>query len=94
MSEHGVIIEDKKDNLRIRSATLKDVSILNSWWNDGSVMAHAGYPNGLNQSMEQTKECIRNVESMSCYDSVHLVIMFAIWYNDCWTSLTKEYKCY
>lgn len=63
MSEHGVIIEDNKNNLRIRSATIKDVSILNSWWNDGSVMAHAGFPNGLNQSVEETKECIKNNET-------------------------------
>lgn len=60
MSEQRVRIENIKDSLLIRSATLEDASILTKWWNDGTVMAHAGFPNGLNQSIEQTKEQIRN----------------------------------
>lgn len=53
----------QKDNLIIRSATVDDANILNNWWNDGSVMAHAGFPLGLNQSLEQTIDCIKNNES-------------------------------
>lgn len=34
-------------NLTIRNATLNDAAILCKWWNDGKVMAHAGFPNGL-----------------------------------------------
>jgi RimJ/RimL family protein N-acetyltransferase len=34
-------------NLTIRNATSKDAQILRNWWNDGKVMAHAGFPNGL-----------------------------------------------
>ena len=36
-----------KDNITIRSATLADAPLLNAWWNDGAVMAHAGFPQGL-----------------------------------------------
>ncbi len=33
--------------IRIRNASPDDAPILVSWWNDGSIMAHAGFPNGL-----------------------------------------------
>ena len=52
----------EKDNIVIRSANLKDAEILNHWWNDGSVMEHAGFPNGLGQSMEETIECVKRNE--------------------------------
>ena len=39
--------------LRIRNATLNDVTQLQTWWNDGKVMAHAGFPNGLNITEEK-----------------------------------------
>ena len=52
----------EKDNIVIRSANLKDAEILNRWWNDGSVMEHAGFPNGLGQSMEETIECVKSNE--------------------------------
>ena len=35
-------------NLKIRNATAEDAELLCQWWNDGRVMAHAGFPNGLN----------------------------------------------
>lgn len=34
-------------NLVIRNATVNDVPLLYSWWNDGKIMAHAGFPNGI-----------------------------------------------
>ena len=34
-------------DLCIRNAEEKDCEQLAAWWNDGSVMAHAGFPNGL-----------------------------------------------
>ncbi|MBQ9733423.1 MAG: GNAT family N-acetyltransferase [Clostridia bacterium] len=34
-------------NLTIRPATAADVPQLAAWWNDGKVMAHAGFPLGL-----------------------------------------------
>ncbi len=42
----------RNNNLTIRNATSNDASILCKWWNDGKVMAHAGYPNGLGTSEE------------------------------------------
>lgn len=34
-------------NLTVRNAVADDAGLLASWWNDGSVMAHAGFPLGL-----------------------------------------------
>ncbi|HHT15781.1 MAG TPA: GNAT family N-acetyltransferase [Clostridiales bacterium] len=44
----------EKDNITIRSAQAHDAKTLNAWWNDGRVMEHAGFPNGLGQPMEET----------------------------------------
>ena len=46
----------------IRSATVDDAAQLNSWWNDGKVMAHAGFPNGLGESLDDTICNIRQWE--------------------------------
>jgi len=40
-------------NLAIRNAAPEDASLLCRWWNDGRVMAHAGYPNGLNMTPQR-----------------------------------------
>ncbi|ETT57742.1 GNAT family acetyltransferase [Paenibacillus sp. FSL R7-277] len=37
----------QQGNLVIRDATVADAELLCSWWNDGTVMAHAGFPKGL-----------------------------------------------
>jgi RimJ/RimL family protein N-acetyltransferase len=42
----------KKGRFRIRNATAQDARLLQNWWNDGKVMAHAGFPNGLGISEE------------------------------------------
>lgn len=39
-------------NITIRHATPEDASLLANWWNDGSIMAHAGFPNGLGTTAE------------------------------------------
>ena len=39
-------------NLSIRNATPADAELLCNWWNDGKVMAHAGFPDGLNTTPE------------------------------------------
>lgn len=57
------------NNLTIRTAVVEDAEILTSWWNDGKIMAHAGFPNGLNQSIEETINQInknRNSLSQRC----------------------------
>lgn len=48
-----MFIEHK--NIMIRNATADDAAQLAKWWNDGSIMAHAGFPNGLNTSAEKVK---------------------------------------
>ena len=49
----------KYKNLTIRNATVNDASLLAKWWNDGTVMAHAGFPNGTGQTEEQIAESIK-----------------------------------
>jgi len=41
-----------KGNLTIRNAQTTDAHQLSVWWNDGSVMAHAGFPNGIGTTEE------------------------------------------
>lgn len=40
-------------NITIRNAVPEDGALLARWWNDGGVMAHAGFPNGLGISAEK-----------------------------------------
>ena len=40
-------------NLTIRDAVAADAEQLTAWWNDGAVMAHAGFPNGLGTTVEK-----------------------------------------
>ncbi len=40
-------------DLRIRNATQEDAPRLAAWWNDGRVMAHAGFPHGLGTTPEE-----------------------------------------
>lgn len=47
------------NNLLIRTAEQKDVPQLVAWWNDGSVMAHAGFPLGLGTTVEKVTASLR-----------------------------------
>lgn len=49
-------------NLCIRNATTADAVILTNWWNDGAVMAHAGFPNGIGETPEHVAEKIAKDE--------------------------------
>lgn len=40
-------------DLTIRDAGRADCAALAAWWNDGGVMAHAGFPNGLGTTAEE-----------------------------------------
>lgn len=42
----------------IRNAEKSDCEQLAIWWNDGSVMAHAGFPNGLGTCAEEIEKQI------------------------------------
>ncbi|MDF2942875.1 MAG: hypothetical protein K0S01_1733 [Herbinix sp.] len=52
----------QKDNLAIRLVTTEDAVILCKWWNDGAIMEHAGFPNGLNTNEDKIIEQIMNEE--------------------------------
>ncbi len=52
----------QKDNIVIRSAIVDDAIQLNKWWNDGKVMEHAGFPNGIGESLDDTIANIRGRE--------------------------------
>ncbi len=43
----------KYNELTIRNAEAGDAAQLTAWWNDGAVMAHAGWPNGLGTTVEK-----------------------------------------
>ena len=40
-------------DITIRNAVSSDAELLAKWWNDGAVMAHAGFPNGLGTTVEK-----------------------------------------
>src|SRR5699024_1142166 len=52
----------QQDSIVIGSATINDAIQLYKWWNDGRVMEHAGFLNGLGESMEDTIDNIRSWE--------------------------------
>lgn len=53
----------KDNNLVIRSATVDDSILIFKWWNDGKIMEHAGFPNGLNATLDSvSKAILRNSE--------------------------------
>ena len=52
-------MERQYGDITIRNAKLEDASQLCRWWNDGAVMAHAGFPNGLGITAEEIADKIR-----------------------------------
>lgn len=48
------------ENLTIRQAEVADAKQLAAWWNDGAVMAHAGFPKGLGTTGEEVIEGLGN----------------------------------
>ena len=48
----------EKGDLVIRNANIDDAYILSKWWNDGAVMAHAGFPNGTGQTADGIAESL------------------------------------
>ena len=46
-------MEIRYHDLCVRNAEARDCARLAAWWNDGRVMAHAGFPLGLNTSAEE-----------------------------------------
>ena len=52
-------MELQYENVRIRNAAVTDAPLLAKWWNDGAVMAHAGFPNGIGTTPEKVAKQIR-----------------------------------
>lgn len=50
----------EKGKLCIKNAEKEDCKQLVSWWNDGAVMAHAGFPNGLGTSRRKGSKADRS----------------------------------
>ncbi|HHX29762.1 MAG TPA: GNAT family N-acetyltransferase [Clostridiaceae bacterium] len=48
----------QEGDIVIRSAVPEDAPTLNRWWNDGRIMAYAGYPDGLGESLSESREVI------------------------------------
>lgn len=46
------------NQITVRTAVTEDASAITKWWNDGTVMAHAGFPNGLGESVESVEKQI------------------------------------
>lgn len=46
-------------DLTIRNVTPEDAPQLSLWWNDGRVMAHAGFPLGINETVESIADNLR-----------------------------------
>lgn len=46
-------------NIRIREADEADAALLCKWWNDGKIMAHAGFPLGIGTTEDEIIRKIR-----------------------------------
>ena len=46
-------------DLNVRNVTPEDAPQLSLWWNDGRVMAHAGFPLGINETVESIADNLR-----------------------------------
>ena len=66
------------DNILIRNAEERDADQLCKWWNDGAVMAHAGFPNGLGTTVEKIAAQIREESDAVCRRHIILLDNTAI----------------
>ena len=48
------------NDIHIRNALPDDCAVLAAWWNDGEVMAHAGFPNGIGTTAEEVRTQIEH----------------------------------
>jgi RimJ/RimL family protein N-acetyltransferase len=49
------------NEITLRYAVTSDAEQLTAWWNDGAVMVHAGFPNGLETTIVVTLKSVNNV---------------------------------
>lgn len=50
----------ERDGISLRLAEVSDARLLCAWWNDGKIMAHAGFPKGLNTTIEDITRKLMN----------------------------------
>lgn len=50
----------RQKDLTVRRASLNDAPLLAAWWNDGRLMAHAGFPQGTGQTAAQVEAELRD----------------------------------
>ena len=55
-----------QDNLTIRNALPGDAPRLRRWWNDGKVMAHAGFPKGLGTTARRIRRSLKKDSDEHC----------------------------
>jgi RimJ/RimL family protein N-acetyltransferase len=55
-----------EENLCIRNAEINDAKIISNWWNDGKVMAHAGFPNGIGVTEQSVIDLILTDSDDTC----------------------------
>ena len=58
------------ENIHIRTATASDASLLTRWWNDGAVMAHAGFPKGLGITAQEVIESLHSGSLMLLWEDI------------------------
>ena len=61
----------REGEILLRDAVAADAPLLMSWWNDGAVMAHAGFPDGLGLSLEAT---VRNIRAFDGHQGKLFII--------------------
>jgi RimJ/RimL family protein N-acetyltransferase len=61
------------DNLKIRSADINDTPLFGSWWRDGVIMEHAGFPHGLDITDDKIEKQI-----LSCSDDTFRLLIIEI----------------
>lgn len=68
-------MRQQHDDILIRDATVRDAEQLCLWWNDGKVMEHAGFPNGLGTTAEAIRQQIQaNATGHSTGNHRHMIL--------------------
>ena len=69
-------MEQRYGDLIIRDVTVDDAEQLCLWWNDGAVMAHAGFPLGLGLSVDAVRAQIEDNKTGSASQNYRHIILY------------------